>query len=463
MATYKRLFEDDINKWYESNAGEALVVKGARQVGKTTGIKHWAETNNIKYHYINFIDYEDLAEELCHANSYEQVIDIINIHFEINLNDYNVLFLDEIQIRHDLLYLTRLFKDKNVRLICSGSLLGMRLAKEVNRTDVGSKIYLQVYPLDFKEFLIWTKHEMLLGEIDKSFAKQEQIQSAAHKKLSKLFLDYLYLGGMPRVLENFIENNFLISPQTSELRASILNDYLEDNHNDKYLGTSLRDEVITNMNSIFSSMSDFLFNQNSKKFVIDSVGKNIRYRNIEKPLYALVSSNIVIPTYLVETPSYPLSMHKTETSFKLYYSDIGLLLSKLKISRLELDKWFESKSPISGLMGGVIENYVAITLRSEELFYWKKSIKVKKPDGTVSKKSVDYELDFLVSSLDSEIIPIEVKSRTKQKSKATSLDKYIELYNPKKVYILSPGNFAKKGNEYYIPLYSAFKLREVIK
>ncbi len=88
---------------------------------------------------------------------------------------------------------------------------------------------------------------------------------------------------------------------------------------------------------------------------------------------------------------------------------------------------------------------------------------IKKPDGTVSKKSVDYELDFLVSSLDSEIIPIEVKSRTKQRSKATSLDKYIELYNPKKVYILSPGNFAKKGNEYYIPLYSAFKLREVIK
>ncbi len=70
MATYKRLFEDDINRWYESNASEALVVKGARQVGKTTGIRHWAETNNIKYHYINFIDYEDLAEELCHANSY---------------------------------------------------------------------------------------------------------------------------------------------------------------------------------------------------------------------------------------------------------------------------------------------------------------------------------------------------------------------------------------------------------
>ncbi len=457
MNNYYRLFEEDITKWYKDLVPEALIVEGARQVGKTTGVKNWAQRNNIKMLYIDLIDQKKLVKDLCEANSYQDAITKISIRMNANAEEYEVIFLDEIQVHHDLLYLARLFKGQKIRLICSGSLLGLRLAKEVNRTDIGSKQYLRVYPLDFHEFLIWMQADVLLKEIDHAFENNQQLIKSAHEELLKIFYQYIIIGGMPRVVKTFIEANQTIIPDIYRLKESILKEYIDDNHNSQYTGTNLRKEVIANMDSIYMNTPMFL-EQKNKRFKIDSLGKNMRYSNIEKPLVCLLSSNILIPSYLTDSPTYPLNMHKHETLFKLYYSDIGLLTSALKIDYEIVEAWADGATKISDIMGGVIENFVAIELHRQELYYYKTEIT---PKG--QKYSITYELDFLFNWKDGSIVPCEVKSRTKSGSKADSYNWYNDKYKPSTSLFIGPNNLHINHNEIKIPLYAIFKIREWIK
>ncbi len=457
MTNYFRLFENNIDKWYKTQVPEALIVEGARQVGKTRGILNWSERNNVKLLHIDLLQNKRLVKELCETSSYEEALNTITLYTKKTASSYDVIFLDEIQVHYDLLYLARIFKGQKVRLICSGSLLGLRLAKEVNRTDVGSKQYLRVYPLDFNEFLMWRGEDILLKEIDYAFENKTQINKIAHQQLEKIFLEYLIVGGMPKVASTYVESNNTITEDVYEIKKSILSEYIEDNHNSEYMGTDLRKEVIDNMDSIYIQAKFFL-EQKNKRFKIDSLGKNMRYNNIEKPLRCLFNSNILIPSYQVDAPNFPLSLHKQETLFKLYYSDIGLLTSLLNIEYNLVDDWSKGAKVLSALMGGVIENCVAIQLQKQELYYYKTLVKESN-----NKTESRYEIDFLFNWKDGSIAPCEVKSRVKQSSNAKSFIWFNEKYKPTTSIYIVPNNLHFDGDNIKVPLYAVYKIRNWIK
>ncbi len=451
MEIKNRLFEQEISEWYKESNGDALVVTGARQVGKTTGVVNWAKSNDIKMLYINLFDQEELVEPLAHASSYDDVLKKISMFLSVDIKDTQVIFLDEVQVDKNILYLARIFKNKKIKLIMSGSLLTTKLSLAVTRTDVGSKRYLRVYPLDFKEFAIWTGNEQLLTLIDESFEKKQQIIPTFHNKLLDLYKQYLIVGGMPEVVSEYLNADKKITKNVYLKKQSIINDYIHDNHDSLVMPDPLNKPTIQTMDIIYNSLEKFIIQPRSKKFIIDSVNKNFRYSNIQIPLNVLKNCNTVIIANNVDAVSFPLTVHIDEPSFKLYYSDVGLLTQKLNMDENSLLQW-DSKNKESDVWGGIFENAIATDLQNEQLFYWKKTI------GTHS-----YEIDLLLQWENNDIYPVEIKSKSKGHKRAQLLKKYIEIYNPKKCILIGPNNFHFSDDKIMIPLYAVYKLRTYLK
>lgn len=439
-----RLFENDINNWFNSDNNQSLVVLGARQVGKTTGIINWANNNNLKMLYINLLNENDIVKIIINAKSCEEIIKNISLLKNIDRNSIDVIFLDEIQVHPDILYATRLFLDSKIKLVCSGSLLGLKLLEEAKRTDVGSKLFLEVYPLDFKEFLIWIGKENLVNEIEECFKETKQINSAIHQHLLKIYNDYLIVGGMPKSAIKYVENNCEISNDIYEIKKSLLEDYMNDNRGiidttDQYTKSNIK---IANI--MYDKIDSYIIHPNNKRFVISDLNKSYKYKNISIPLDILQRTNIAFCVNKVNTIKYPLNHHASESYFKLYYNDIGLLTQKLNIKEVNLINW-EDNNDISDIMGGVIESSVATNIRNKKLFYW---------SDVINKEF--YEVDFIFTDENLKIIPIEVKSKVGAFKNAKSLKVYESLFKPSKVYCLGPNNFSIEGNRYYIPYYAAF-------
>ncbi len=448
---YKRDFEDSIESWYTGGLNNnALVVTGARQVGKTTGILNWASRTNRKLTKLDFSKNKNLIDPICNASSYEEVIEIVCNAYAIKEKDIDVLFLDEIQLHPDSLYLCRLFKGQRIKLICSGSLLGTKLSKHATRTDVGSKIYLRVFPLSFKEFLKWLDKENLLSLIDKAYETKEQILPYFHKELMDLFYLFLIIGGMPEVVSTYLRQGKVISKELYTIKDGIYEGYMNDNKESFYAFDKNKVQTIKTIDLMFNKIDTFIIQPENKRFIISDINKSFRYSNIEIPLSILLNSNIAIGSYAIEVPKFPLHHHMLETQFKLYYSDVGLLTHKLNLDYNSLNSFLQNNTS-PDLWGGVVENFVAQELQSSKLCFWK----------TYLDKTNRYEVDFLLEdNSDCSIIPCEVKSHTKKHSVSTSLNKYIETYNPKKVICIGPNNFAVNGNKHYVPLYAVYKIKE---
>lgn len=440
----ERLFEKDINNWYTSDNNQSLVVLGARQVGKTTGIINWANKNNIKMLYINLFDDNDILKIIINAKSSEEIIRTISLLKNTDENSIDVLFLDEVQIHPDVLYVTRLFLKSKIKLICSGSLLGLKLLEEASRTDVGSKLYLEVFPLDFREFLIWIGKEKLVYEIEQCFKNMKQINSAIHNHLLKIYNDYLVVGGMPKVAIKYVENGFKITDEIYKIKQSLLDDYMDDNRgiiDTTNLYTKINIKIA---NIMYDKMDSYIIHPNNKRFVISDLNKSYKYKNISIPLDILKNTNIAFAVNRVDNIKYPLQHHVIDSYFKLFYNDIGLLTQKLNIKEINLINW-EDNEDISDIMGGIIESSVAINIRNKKLFYWSDVI-----------ENTFYEVDFIFSDENLKIIPIEVKSKIGTFKKAKSLKVYEKIYNPSKVYCLGQNNFSIEDKRYYVPYYAAF-------
>ncbi len=452
---YIRDFERDIEKWFTSNQeGNALVVTGARQVGKTTGILNWAQRTNRRMVYIDFSRDKRVMEDIVTGSSYESIVRYIASTNGIKQDDIDVIFLDEIQLHPDSLYLCRLFKNQKIKLICSGSLLGTKLSLASSRTDVGSKSYLRVYPLGFNEFIKWIGKEDYLEFINESFETKKQIPSAIHKELLDWFYQFLIVGGMPEVVRRFVNQNMVIDSEIEKIKANIYNDYLSDNQKSFYSYDENRKETIKTIDIIYNLIDRFIIQPDNKKFIISDVNKNFRFANIEVPLEILKNSNIVIASNCIETPQYPLEHMKLDSQFKLYYSDVGLLTHKLKLTYKAIMKFASGVNDNSGVWGGIIENFVAQELRTNDLYFWKGE----------TKSNRRYQIDFLFQDADeAEIYPCEVKSKTGSHKDDPSLPIYIEKYEPKQIICIGPNNFAQHKNRFYLPLYATYKLKDKFK
>lgn len=407
------------------------MLVGAKKTGKTYILEEFCKKNFDSYIYINLDKEEDIVSLFESTIDPEKIIEKIEIIKNVIINPENtIIFLDEIQVSERAITSLKYFCEskKNYKIVCAGSLLGVKINRFKSSFPVGKVTIKYLYPMDFEEFLIALGENKLIDEIKKHYKSSEKLLNSIHEKALDLYKKYLVLGGMPVMINNFMYNNNNKAHVDFSLQEQIITSYLADMS--KYTENS---EGIKN-SQIYNSIPKELARENNvfKYSIVDKSARKIRY---ESSLDWLLASNMVLQCNLSEKNESPLKAFVSYDKFKLYLSDAGLLraLSNLDYREILLDK--------NEMYKGVLtENYVACEFYSKfkELYYY-----------TFDKS----EIDFLVK-IDGDIIPVEVKSGRRIKSK--SLNEYIKKYNPKYSIRISSKNFGFENNIKAVPLYAVF-------
>ena len=425
---YTKLLE-----WKEKNINMPYMLIGVRQTGKTYILNEFCNNEFENSIYINLDKSEDIKNIFEQTIVPEEIIQNIEAIMNITIDIENtVIFIDEIQVSERAISALKYFceNDKPYKIVCAGSLLGVKINRFKSSFPVGKVWIDYLYPMNFSEFLKAIEEEKILRLIEKSFKNLEPLVEATHQKALKLYYDYICIGGMPAAVLKYIENDKNIAKCNDELIRIIITSYLADMA--KYTENT---ESIKNT-KIYNSIPKQLGKEN-KKFKYSLVEKSARSREYETSLNWLISSNMILKCDGVKNPKSPLKAN-TEDCFKLYLSDMGLLrvLANIDKNEILLDKNMIYK-------GVLTENCIAQILYAKyhELYYW--------------QLGSQYEVDFLIN-IEGDIIPIEVKARDNTTSK--SLNYYIKRFKPKYSIRVSTKNFGNSNNIKSIPLYAAHLL-----
>lgn len=425
-----RKIEEELKSW-KQNYQMPLMLVGARQTGKTYILEEFCKKNYANYIYINLDKEDNIAEIFETTIIPEEIIEKIEIIKNIIIDIENtIIFFDEIQVSERAITSLKYFceSDKPYKIVCAGSLLGVKINRFKSSFPVGKVTIKYLYPMDFEEYLIALGETKLIDEIKTHYQTNEALMNPIHEKALDLFKKYLALGGMPALINDFLENECIISHVNFELQEQIITSYLADMN--KYTENS---EGIKN-SQIYNSIPKELARVNNT-FKYSLVNKDARKVRYESSLEWLLASNMILKCDLADKNESPLKAFTNSDKFKLYLSDVGLLraLSNLDYREILLEK--------NEMFKGVLtENYIACEFytKRRELYYY----------------SFDkYEIDFLIK-IDGEIIPVEVKTGKRTTSK--SLNEYVKKYNPKFSIRISSKNFGLENNIKSVPLYAVF-------
>ena len=429
----KRKIYKDLLNWKENSIDIPLMIIGARQIGKTYIIKEFCKNEFENYIYINLLDNPqivDLFEQsIPTEEKFTKMQWILNKNIDL---EKTIIFFDEIQLSEKLISNLKYFceSDKPFKIICAGSLLGVKINRFHSSFPVGKVKMEYMYPMDFEEFLMATSSQGLIDEIYRCYNEVIPMTNALHDKLLNLYRLYLCVGGMPQAVQKIVDVNQNIFDFDKTIVKNIIESYLNDMN--QYI---LNNTEKSRIESIYKSIPSQLGNV-SNKFQYTKINSNARSRDYETALQWLISSTMIYKCNLLKTIQIPPKAYADEEYFKLYISDVGLLTSLLEIqyNDILLDNNFLYK-------GNIAENYVAEQLvrNGVSLYYW--------------KSNSDAEIDFILYNEDG-LIPIEVKASDNITSK--SLNSYIKKYNPKYSIRISAKNFGFENNIKSIPLYAAF-------
>lgn len=429
----KRKIYKDLLNWKENSIDIPLMIIGARQIGKTYIIKEFCKNEFVNYIYINLLDNPqivDLFEQsIPTEEKFTKMQWILNKNIDL---EKMIIFFDEIQLSEKLISNLKYFceSDKPFKIICAGSLLGVKVNRFHSSFPVGKVKMEYMYPMDFEEFLMATSSQGLIDEIYRCYNEVIPMTNALHDKLLNLYRLYLCVGGMPQVVQKIVDVNQNIFDFDKTIVKNIIESYLNDMN--QYI---LNNTEKSRIEAIYKSIPSQLGNV-SNKFQYTKVNSNARSRDYETALQWLISSTMIYKCNLLKAIQIPPKAYADEEYFKLYISDVGLLTSLLEIqyNDILLDNNFLYKENIA-------ENYVAEQLvrNGVSLYYW--------------KSNSDAEIDFILYNKDG-LIPIEVKASDNITSK--SLNSYIKKYNPKYSIRISAKNFGFENNIKSIPLYAAF-------
>ena len=435
----KRKIYDDLVAWKTSGSLKPLMLLGARQVGKTYIIREFCKNEYQKFVEINLLSNKDVIE--IYNKSEDSEIKLIKLKALLNENfddENTILFIDEIQESDNLIAELKFFNEKHpeIKIICAGSLLGVRLKRSMVSFPVGKVKMLNVYPLDFEEFLDALNEKELKRLIEHSFISDKKMDEILHNKALNLYRYYLCIGGMPEVVTNFINNNH----DVNKVDITIIKDIVQSYYNDmsKYINNN--PEAIK-IERIYNSIPTQLANEN-KKFIFSKIAVGAKKRDYLTALDWLLASNLVLTANNVKKPEIPLKATADLDVFKLFLSDVGILTSLLEIqfSNILLNK-------ISSYIGAITENFVACNLAAmnKSMYYFQ------------SKDNI--EIDFIIDTKDG-IIPIEVKAGINTKS--LSLNKYLDKYHTKYAIRISAKNFGFVNNIKSVPLYAVYCLKDLL-
>lgn len=429
----ERKIYSELKEWKENGIEKPLMVIGARQIGKTYIIKKFCEKEFEKYVYINLFEHSEIIEIFKRNISTIEKFKMMKIALNIDIDLENtIIFFDEIQESEELISSLKYFNEapESYKIICAGSLLGVKLKRMSKAFPVGRVKMLTMYPMDFEEFLMATSGKEIIEEIKLCYKESKPIDQVLHEKLLQLYRYYLCIGGMPDVINNFIKNTQDIVKVDKTIVEDIITSYMNDMT--KYV--SDKTETVR-IERIYNSIPMQLTNL-SNKFQYGKIENNARRKNYETALEWLLSSTMVLQSNLLTKVEIPPKAFLNLEYYKLYLSDVGLLTSQLEINYGDIifDKTFQYK-------GALAENYVATQLASKNLtlMYWESGNQA--------------EIDFILYN-DDGIIPIEVKANDNVTSK--SLNVYINRYNPEYAIRVSSKNFGFANGIKSVPLYAVF-------
>ena len=432
----KRKIEKDILRWLEDSE-KALLIYGVRQAGKTFIIRECLKLANCDYIEFNLIRQPEIVDILDKAAGIDDLILKLSLYSNQKIiPEKTIFFFDEIQRYKEIVTRIKfLVEDKRFRYILSGSLLGVEIVN-LKSAPVGYLQTLQMYPLDFEEFLqIFNVDEAVIEKLRSAFMARQPVDEVIHSKIMDMFQLYLIIGGMPAAVEKY-RTTGNIDDVIDEHRAIIeqykldFTQYEEEN----------RKLMITHIYELIPAE----INEKNKRFMIADINKNLRYDRIADSFTWLWKAGVALAVFNATEPTIPLLLNKKSSLFKLFLSDVGLLTTiygkacKLKIVSQEKD--------IN--KGAVYENGIAQELYAHgyPLYYYN------------SKKKG--ELDFVVEHA-GRVLPIEVKSG-KDYEKHSALDNVMSVkeYAIEEAYVFTNDNVKVKGKLTYLPIYMVMFLKE---
>ena len=427
----RRKIEEKLLTWKNKTENRMpLLLYGARQVGKTYILTEFGETQFDNTVYINLETNLSVASYFSDDISPERLIRFLETTVnEVITPGKTLIIFDEIQSCERALTSLKYFCEMapEYHIAAAGSLLGVAIHREHYSFPVGKVESMTLYPLDFEEFLWANGEERLSQEIRSAFDLMAPLPEALHQKAIELYRYYLIVGGMPACVQTFTNSGKLVLVPT--VQNEIANNYVADMA--KYATTADTVKIRGCFNSIPAQLA-----KENKKFQYKVVQRGGSAALFGESIEWLAQAGIVLKCQKIDHGTSPIAVYSDLSSFKLYMSDVGLLVMKSGVPQQTI---LTGESNV--FMGSVTENYVAQALASNghALFYW------------ASEHSA--ELDFVLQK-DSDVIGIEVKKGTKVHSKSLSV--FIQKYKPSYSIRFSEKNFGRTENMLSVPLYAAF-------
>lgn len=424
----KRLIIEQLNQWKNKANRKPLIIQGARQVGKTWAMKYFAQQAFSQMAYINFDNNSRMQALFSGDYDIQRLILGLKIESGVDIQAENTLIIfDEIQEVPKALSALKYFYENAPQyyIICAGSLLGVSLHHQVS-FPVGKVDFLNMYPMDFREFLWALNKDDLLQLLE---LQDWTLIQAMKSHYIELLRQYYVVGGMPEVVKTFIETQDF--QQVRTIQQHLLKAYEQDFSKHIHDG-----QTVQRVRALWHSIPEQLAKEN-KKFFYSEIQKGARSKDYEIALQWLKESGLVYAVNRIKKPHLPLNAYQ-DVAFKLFSLDVGLLSAQ---SHLDVSILLDGHRLFTEFKGALTEQYVLqqlLVLQDYPIFYW-------------ATEKGQAEVDFVVQ-YQQHILPIEVKAE--ENLKAKSLRMYVEQYQAPHALRLSMADFREQDWLTNLPLYA---------
>ena len=427
----KRKITAKLIEWKNNGNGRMpLLIYGARQVGKTFEMREFGDVYYKNTIYVNFETDERIGKYFDTDIHAKHIISVLEKYYQVKIMPESTLIIfDEIQMCERALTSLKYFSEETpeYHVIAAGSLLGVAIKREKYSFPVGKVQMLTMYPMDLEEVL-WAKGKQLLADTSREhFETHQPLDEILHEEAMQEFYHYCIVGGMPAAVKADLSKESSI--KETEIRQMLLNSYIADMT--KYANSSDTIHIFEAYDSLPSQLA-----KDSKKFQYKLIKSGARASQYGDAIDWLIRAGIVNKCVKCTQGFYPVAVYQDVSSFKLYYSDLGIMSSRMQMT---LDALMSKETEY--FRGILTENYVAIALKTNgyDLHYWQS-------DNTA-------EVDFVIQK-DSHVIPVECKAGNHVKAKSMMV--YMERYNPIYAIRVSTRNFGMINGIKSVPLYSVF-------
>jgi hypothetical protein len=428
---YRRLLE-----WKASPRRKPLVLKGARQVGKTYILQEFGRREYERVAYFNFEETPALDDFFQRSLDPQTVLPYLSLQAGMTIRPgRDLIIFDEIQVSIAALNSLKYFHEKagEYHVAAAGSLLGIMMSQPKS-FPVGKVNLLNMYPLTFLEFLDAIGKNGLRRLIE-TRVNIEPLPLTFHQQLTDDFLTYLFVGGMPEPVQLYLETRDFTAIRTTQ--KEIMDTYALD------FTKHSTPADIPKIKLIWDSIPAQLAKEN-KKFIFSAVKKSARAREYEKAVQWLEDAGLIIKSYRVSTAKCPLKGYRNRSSFKVFSLDVGLLGA---LANLPVESLVEGERIGSEYRGALIENFVAQQLHSEkelDLYYW----------ASNGRAEVDFLIEF-----NGKIYPLEAKAGVNPKSKSLKL--FGEKFHSSVLFRTTLLNLRRDGKIVNLPLYAVSRFPEI--